>query len=40
MNTMKYKNNCCFRYFLFIHIVCLWMPVLFYFSCVCQHVGA
>jgi len=34
------KINCCFGCVLFIHVACLWMCVLLYFSFVCPHVCA
>jgi len=33
-------TNCCPGSVVFIHVACLWMCVLFYFSCDCLHVYA
>jgi len=40
MNKIEYKINCCFGCVLFIHVSCLWMCVLLYFSVVCLHMYA
>jgi len=37
---MKFKIHCCFGCVLSIHVACLRMCVLFYFSFVCLHVCA
>jgi len=40
INKSKYKINHCSGRVMFIHVVWLWMCVLFYFSLVCLHVCA
>jgi len=36
----KYKIKYCPGCMMFIHVACLWICVLLYFSCVCLHVCA
>jgi len=40
INESKYKINYCPGCVMFIHVACVWMCVLFYFSFVCLHVCA
>ena len=40
MNKEKFKIYCCLVCVMVIHVACLWMCVLFYFSFVCLHVCA